>query len=51
MVGLAVDLAIGMLIGALAKYGRASEADGVEAHTDGSNPSRSASNYDIDISL
>ena len=27
---------------ALAKYGRASEADGVEAHTDGSNPSRSA---------
>src|ERR1700674_969858 len=29
---------------ALAKYGRASEADGVEAHTDGSNPSRSATN-------
>ena len=27
---------------ALAKYGRASEANGVEAHTDGSNPSRSA---------
>jgi hypothetical protein len=36
---------------ALAKYGRASEADGVEAHTDGSNPSRSASNYDIEITL